>query len=502
MRVVIFQFKQETNSFSPVTCGMEMFKSTLFAEGREMLCRSDGQTAGLSYQIKELKKADIEVIPSVALCSISSGPVTREVADYAADKLIAAIKKHAPVDGVLMCLHGATQLADFPDGAGFFITKAREAAGEKAVIAASFDYHANITQEMVKGADIVCGYKTYPHIDKEETAQRAACLAIDLILKKKMVFMTHIKLPMIHQAEACLTTEGPMKEMIELANSCEKDGVYDVSIFQMQPWLDVAEGGASVVVIADSQKKAEETAEFLAKRYWDIRKRLTYKLYELDAVIDTALKTQDKPVIVSDSADSPSAGSPGDSTAILSRLLQRGLQDTKAYITIVDPDGVRLAINTGIGGTAEFTLGGMFDKRYAKPVTFTGYVKSLHDGSFIAQNKYSYNMGDTAVLKIAQIHIIVASRPVACYYPEIYRSMGLDPINASLVVVKSAIMYREYYKEISDLMYTVDTPGASSANLGLFEYKNIPRPMYPFDNIDEYCPISRTAGHTRIEIEE
>ncbi|MDW7656196.1 MAG: M81 family metallopeptidase [Bacillota bacterium] len=499
MQVVVFQFIQETNSFSPVKCGMDMLKTTLVLEDEEMLARNDWLTTGLTAMVSELRREGIKVIPSIVYRSvISCGPVSHDISALLAGKLTAAIREHVPVDGVFMSLHGATQLENDPDGAGYFIEAARIAAGEKAVIAVSFDFHANITRRMVRFADVVCGYKTYPHTDYAQTSQRAALLGIDRLLGRKPVYMAHVKLPMIHQAEACLTTELPMKTLVDYAGTCEKEGVYDVSIFQMQPWLDVPEGGASVVVVADSQEKADHTADKLARRYWEMRDDLRVHLYSVDEVIDMAMQRDGKPVVLSDSADSPSAGSPGDSTTVLSRILARSLEDLPTLLTVVDPSAAAQAMAIGVGAQASFTLGGAYDKLRAKPITLCAMVKSLHDGDGVAvmQGRQAlYTTGNTAVLRLGEIYIVVTSKPGINYHPDMYRNLGLNPALSALVMAKSASTYREYYRELSDRMYTVDTPGASSANLLSFTFSCLPRPIYPLDDIQEYRPFSRTAGH-------
>lgn len=71
MRVVIFEFKQETNSFSPVTCGIQMFKDTYLikdSETFESLERSNTELFGI---IDVLKRENAEIIFSFAARSTS-----------------------------------------------------------------------------------------------------------------------------------------------------------------------------------------------------------------------------------------------------------------------------------------------------------------------------------------------------------------------------------------------------------------------------------------------
>jgi microcystin degradation protein MlrC len=500
MRVVIFEFKQETNSFSPVACGLQMFRDTYLIEDAAEFGKAERFDTELYGMIDELKKVGAEVIFSFAARSVSSGPVERTVVDLAIKRLTRVIAESGKVDGIFMSLHGGTQLTDEDDGIGLILAETRKIAGEDVVIAASSDYHANITEQVVKAADIMCGFQTYPHVDMFETGRRAARLGIDLILGRRKACMAFVKLPMIHQAEACLNTEGPMRELFDHARDLAKEeGIHDFSIYQMQPWMNVAHAGASVLVIADSGEKALACADRIATRYWDIRGDLKYDLYDLDEVLDIALKTQGKPVVISDSADSPSAGSPGDSTFVLKRLLERGI-DLETYLSLMDPVVPNEAQRVGAGNKAKFRLGGKIDKKRSKSLEVEAYVKAISDGDYIAIDAYKgkpVHMGLSALLKIGNIHVMVTAKSVANFDTGSYRSFGLHPENARIIMVKSAIQYRAVYSQMTDQMYTVDTPGASSANLFSFDFDKIPRPMYPFEYMDAYQPSARMLGHQR-----
>jgi microcystin degradation protein MlrC len=70
--------------------------------------------------------------------------------------------------------------------------------------------------------------------------------------------------------------------------------------------------------------------------------------------------------------------------------------------------------------------------------------------------------------------------------PSYYRSVGLEPSQAKIVVVKSALQFRDGYGDFARAMWVVDTPGPSTANLGRLEWHHLTRPLYPFD--DDFEP--------------
>ena len=60
-------------------------------------------------------------------------------------------------------------------------------------------------------------------------------------------------------------------------------------------------------------------------------------------------------------------------------------------------------------------------------------------------------------------------------------SLGLDPRQARVIVVKAAVAYKAAYEPLHGRIIEVDTPGVTAINPGHLPYRNIPRPMYPLD---------------------
>ena len=60
-------------------------------------------------------------------------------------------------------------------------------------------------------------------------------------------------------------------------------------------------------------------------------------------------------------------------------------------------------------------------------------------------------------------------------------SVGLDPKQARVIVVKAAVAYKAAYAPVAGEIIEVDTPGLTAINPVRFEYHHIRRPMYPLD---------------------
>src|SRR5262249_61482808 len=88
------------------------------------------------------------------------------------------------LDGVLLDLHGAMVVEGLDDGEGDLIQAVRRVVGPGVPIAVSLDFHGNISETMVREADLLHGYKTYPHVDMGERGAEAAERVLDVIGKR------------------------------------------------------------------------------------------------------------------------------------------------------------------------------------------------------------------------------------------------------------------------------------------------------------------------------
>ncbi|MFI7843924.1 M81 family metallopeptidase, partial [Acinetobacter baumannii] len=70
-----------------------------------------------------------------------------------------------PVDGIYLDLHGAMVCEHLDDGEGELLARIKSAVGHDIPVAVSLDLHGNITRRSVDDADVMIGYRTYPHVD-------------------------------------------------------------------------------------------------------------------------------------------------------------------------------------------------------------------------------------------------------------------------------------------------------------------------------------------------
>jgi microcystin degradation protein MlrC len=92
-------------------------------------------------------------------------------------------------------------------------------------------------------------------------------------------------------------------------------------------------------------------------------------------------------------------------------------------------------------------------------------------------------MGRRALLEIDNVRLIVSENVgIAGNHPIVYRSMGIEPADAKIAVVKTASNF-QYFAEMTSLVVRADSFGHTMSQLEEFEWKHLPRPIYPLDKL-------------------
>ncbi|MBQ4582672.1 MAG: M81 family metallopeptidase [Oscillospiraceae bacterium] len=486
-KIFLCGFHQETASFNPNPSTIEDYTGYIYqATGEELIAVNRGKNTLLGGMIDVAEESGYTVCGSANMCAHSGGPVQHEVVDIYLKQVLSDLKAALPVDAVLVFLHGATQSDVSDDVCGDVLTAIREVVGEDTVVSAGCDLHANVTERMMRAADYITGYQTYPHLDMCNTGKRAAMLAIRK-LQGKPTCMAWTTVPQTAPAHGYTTTAGGLKTLMEKGFAMvERGEIIDFSIYQVQPWLDSCVSGSAVVVAAETEEKAKAVAAEFAAEEFALREELQGpKLWTMAETVQAAVdNTVDKPVVLVDSADSPGAGSTGDSATVLEYLLPH--RDTmRAAVAVSDTAAVEKAYALGVGGKADFMLGGALSPTLSSPVEVKDcVVKSLHDGKFMLEGPASRgaeaDMGKAAVLQAGQLLILVCGNCNNCKDPQFYRSVGIEPTLCRLVSVKACTSFRAAYEPISALICNTITPGAAGVELKILPFTHIPAPFYPF----------------------
>jgi microcystin degradation protein MlrC len=491
MNIVIGGLIQESNTFSEARSALRDFRHYYFRVGEELLQpqKAENELSGFLRAAAE-EAGDVTLLPAIFAQAVSSGKVPRETLDALKQALLEQLGLIPECDGVLFSLHGAWVAEDNDDADGEIVDLIRGHVGPDVPIVITLDSHANVTGKIVEGVDGIVGYRTFPHIDYADRGYSAAKLLFRIVRGETKPHLAMRKVPMIVPAERHETYRGPMAELWTEALAGERDGRSALtSLFLVQPWLDIAEMGCSVVVMDDDADRAEKEAERLAALMWGKRSLFDVKLYQVSEIVRLLEtdKTRSEPIVVSDSADSPGAGSAGDSNFVLRELLRLGAERRyRCLLSMVDREAAGAAADAGEGSPVKLFVGHSLSRSVGQPLEIEGTVVRIGSGRFLFGGgtvaNLEANMGRCAVVSIGTVSLLLMENPTFTGDPAMYRSVGLEPAEADLVLVKSANQFRAEYEQLSGRIYILDTPGASTANLRSLPFRRIPRPMYPFED--------------------
>ena len=492
-RIAIGSIIIECNHLGGTPADIDHFRRTELWHGQEILNLKNGVVGGM---LGVLAQRNVDVAPLVVATAFPSGPLTsacyQELKTGMLDRLCASL----PVDGVLVPLHGAAAAEDVGDLEGDLLTAVRDVAGPDVPIIVTLDLHADVTETMVRSANGILGWETYPHRDTFETGVRGAKLLLDTLDGKCRPAMAMAKVPvMVSAIHGGTEAEGPFADVMRFAKSHEGcDGVLSTSVFLVHPYLDLPNMGGGGLVITDGDpRKAESLAREITMMYWSRRFDLEPKLFSPMEAISQGMRVDGGPVLLVETADCCGGGAAGDSVATLRALLHSSINQP-SLVPVVDPEAAAACHRTGVGGEVALEIGHKVDPKWGRPLPVRGTVATLSDGRFIygsggVWENQEANMGPSAVLNIGGIQVLIMSQPTYDWRDEQFRCVGLDPADAKFIVAKNPMNYQMAYAGVAKAAFILDTPGPTPATMRHYHYKNLTRPYFPADqDIPELAP--------------
>lgn len=487
LRIGVASVMQETNTWSLLPCTIGDFRCQDLAVGADVSDRYADTATEVGGALRAIAAAGHIAVPLLRAWANSSGRLTADTLAELRFLLCAQLTGHQ-LDGLVLSLHGAMAADGIDDADLVLLRAARAALGPGRPIAVCFDLHANVTAELVSEADVLTGYHTYPHTDLAETGARAARLLLGRLGGKLRPVTAAAKRAMIVPAESMSTSSGPLATLRHEADRITADDprVLDISLFPVQPWLDVEQLGFAVTVTTNADEGlARQLAEDFAERAWQLREMFRVELVSPSDAIGRARRSPVRPFLITESADAPTAGGSGDSPAMLRALLEDA-DELSACITVTDPPGVEHCWATGTGHHVDLVVGAALDHRFAAPVAISGHVAHIGEEPVLLTGP-SYtgtlvSMGRYAVVEAGSVAILLTERPAFTLDPATYRHVGLDLDRTDIIVVRSATGFRAAFPAPSSAEAVVlDLPGPSTPRLDRLEFLRAPRPLFPVD---------------------
>lgn len=475
-------FSHETNTFNPRKTTLDIFKKGM-RFGPEVLKRGGGMVHGtvgdsIGGFIDVMEMYDIELIGSIR-AGEGQGIVTGEAFDYITGVMLDTLDKN-PVDGVYLSLHGGGVAEGHPDLEGDTLALIRKKVGPEVPIMFTMDLHCKPTKQMTEAADAVSVFRTYPHVDAFEVGKEIADIMLGAMFGKIKPVMAVRKLPlMIGPPLNVVTSDMPIKLVYDKAKEMERTipGVLTVCPGHGFMQQDVPTQGAGVLVTVDRDRAlAQKLANELGDLFFSYRRDYWIHLPYPDETIRQALalnRKAGKPVAIADGGDNMGAGTPGDGTALLVQILKQGVKN--AFVQVWDPESAKKAAAAGVGATVTLDVGGKSDALYGPSVQITGKVAAVSD--------FSGKDSPAAKIEANGITILVNTDQTGPNDQKNLKAVGIDPSKYAMVVCKGGFAFRPQYPNTVYEYIMSNTPGYSSVDLSTFKFTQIPRPIYPLDEI-------------------
>lgn len=481
-RIFIATLGTETNTFSPMPTGMQLFEDTCLFRRGGYGAEAPLFAAPLDIWKKAAAARGWEAVESLCAYAQPAGRTVRKVYEAFRDEIVADLKAALPVDAVLLFLHGAMVAEGYDDAEGDLLAHVRRAVGPDVFVGAELDLHANVGRLKLDNATALVLYKEYPHVDIPERADELFALMVQAVegrVRPVMGWFDCRTIGVFH------TTRQPMRGFVDKCAALEgRDGVLSVSVVHGFPWADVADMGSKILVVTDNDRpKAERLARELGREFFAMRHQTQPDYVTLDqAMARAATHNQPKPLTLADVSDNAGGGAASDSTFVLKAMLDKGIREA-AIGMFWDPMAVRLAFEAGEGAAIRLRLGGKLGELSGPPLDLDARVIGLKRDATIGfggARKSRAPVGDMAAFEAAGIAIVCNTLRTQCKSLDCFTNVGVDPAARKVLVVKSMQHFHAAYAPISSEVLYVAAPGTLMPDFKSMPYERASRAQWPF----------------------
>lgn len=484
VRIAVGGFLHESHSFAPRPTTYEGFLHPgglpPFAAGDGLIPAIRPTAVALAGAIPVAEAGGVTLLPLAWGFANPAGPVTDEAFERLAARICAPLSTaldEAPLDGVYLDLHGAAVVDSFPDAEAELLRRVRAIVGPDLPLTISLDPHANLTLEMVRQTDAVAPYRTYPHVDMRDAGARAMRLLLKRIARGRPWARAFRTLDFWIPLGSQCTLMPPMQTvMAERATLAQQTGTAELAFCFGFPYADFPGCGASIAAYADTQAHADAAADaFLTAVNHREPEFVQDLLQAAEAVAEASCIAANatRPVVLADTQDNPGGGGHGDTTGLLAELVRQNVQGAVVCL-INDVESAAACHAAGVGATVSLSLGGKSD---GVPFPCVATVEKLTDGAFTLTGPMGAgnpgNLGNTALIDILGVKVMVSSRKMQALDQAILRHVGIEPADCKVIALKSSVHFRADFAGIAEQIIVALAPGPVVADPAVLNFRHV-----------------------------
>ena len=463
-RIAIGGIHIESSTFSPHRSGAADFTLT---RGGALLARYDDLPANVDWR------------PLVHARALPGGAVDPDFYESVKRELLAGLRAALPLDGVFLDIHGAMTVTGLTDAEADLADAVRTVVGPRTLVSAAMDPHGNMSHRLASAVDLATSHRLSPHEDAPLTKRRAVANLITCLDRGVRPRRAWVRVPVLLPGEKACTRDEPARSIYGRLAAIERSaGVIDAAVWIGYAWADEPRCGAALVVSGTDDATITRYARELADAYWGARASFTFSTEAGDAdwCVARGLQRRERPFLISDSGDNPTAGGAGDVAFLLERLLAHPAlasgRATAIWASVVDPDAVARCVRDGEGAAVDLRVGGAFGSAVGARVALRGVVRTVLLADPVA--------GDMAVVASGGVRAILTSRRKPFHQIADLVQLGLDPATYDLTVVKIGYLVPDLFAAAKGWVLAL-TPGGVDQDILRLGHRRLDRPIYPLD---------------------
>jgi len=489
-RILIAGFQHETNTFAPSLADWPAFTRgdsfPAFSQGRAMQDAMTGVNLPIGGFIDAARTEGWTLLPSCWAGAIPSSFVTQDAFERIAGTIVADVQAAAAggLDGIYLDLHGAAVAEHAADSEGELLARLRAIVGPDLPIVASLDLHANVTQRMLREADALVSYRSYPHVDMADTGVLAAQLLARRLKAGQREPMQARRLPFLIPLNAQSTWMQPAQDLY--ATLAELDQRYG-TVLSFCMGFPASDFDECAPMVWGHGAQAEAAVQQLFNLVAEPGQWQQQILSARDAVGQAmALAAHaSQPVVIADTQDNPGAGGDSNTTGLLHALIAQGAGQRYpgqvALGLLFDSAAASAALQAGVGATLDLALGTAvptFTGALSDPPVRGRYtVRAVSDGRVTLKGPMmrgvSVNLGPSACLEIDGILVAVVSGKKQLLDRELLRMVGITAEAMRIIVVKSSNHFRADFTPIASSVLVAKAAGPMAADPGDLPWKHL-----------------------------
>ena len=482
MKIAIAGFQHETNTFAPMGATWKDFLKhdawPGLTRGPAVLDVFAELNVPIAGFMKAARAAGQELAPSLWCSAEPSSYVTRDAFERATAMLCEDLADSAPFDAVYLDLHGAMVAEHFDDAEGEILKRVRRVVGARMPVVASLDLHANVTATLVAEASALAIFRTYPHVDMEDTGARVHRL-LQGILDEGPLAKSYRQVPYLTPLSAQCTRDEPNRSIYDHIEALDAPDL-SVDYACGFPPADIHDSGASVVAYGRNANRVGAAADGVLARLLDAEPDFRNTLLSPREAVCAAIEHRAGPVVVADVQDNPGAGATSDTTGMLEALVEGGARGAVLAL-LHDPEVAAEAHRAGVGSTIAVDLGGKLGTPGVRPWAGRFRIAALGDGRFTCTGEMyrgtRTELGPIALLEVVDrscdVKVVVGSERFQCLDQAVFRHVGIEPAEQRILVIKSTIHFRADFDPIAALTLLAAAPGSHPCTLRDLHYRKL-----------------------------